>query len=370
MNIVLRILVILTLILNGVALWFAMELYGKRNLLIDRNILFRDFTVQVAKTFEAEEPVIENTAANHTARDISPVTLASADITPDRSDYWESYKEGYEKMDNKSYQIENTSDLDEVYELDAEGKPKKDFQGNPVKDGAPLDSALKDVLKKAMDQRARMNNIRAQLTNIREEYEDTVTELNDVKKQGRESLKTIAAKEEQIATLESEKSQLEGQVSELKDQVQTLEDDKVAMQGDLDKVTEENETLRGEVEKLKATIDKIAQSGTRGVNADAAMAANITAGVKGRVVRSDNSYNFCIIKLDENAIAELIGADGERELPEIDYYVRRKGDDKGEILGKVRLRTLTKDAGVVICDILTEWKQGEILRDDEIFYLD
>ena len=47
-------------------------------------------------------------------------------------------------------------------------------------------------LKKAMDQRARMNNIRAQLTNIREEYEDTVVELNDVKKQGRESLKTRA----------------------------------------------------------------------------------------------------------------------------------------------------------------------------------
>ena len=73
MNIVLRILVILTLILNGVAVWFATEMYGKRNLVIDRNVGFRDFTIKIAKTFEAEEPATENTAANHTARDISSV---------------------------------------------------------------------------------------------------------------------------------------------------------------------------------------------------------------------------------------------------------------------------------------------------------
>ena len=369
MNIVLRILVILTLILNGVALWFAMSLHDKRNLLIDRNIQFRDFTIQVAKTFEADEPVIENTAANHTARDISPVTLASADITPDSSDYWESYKEGYEKIDNKSYQIDNPDDLDEVYVLDAEGKPEKDFQGNPVKDGAPMDKALDEVLKKAMAQRARMNNIRAQLTNIREEYEDTITELNDVKKQGRESLKTIAAKEEQISALEGEKAQLEGEVSELKGQVQTLEDEKVALQEDLDKYTEENETLKGEVEKLKATIEKIVQSGTSGVNANVA-AANVVAGVKGKVVRVDNNYNYCIVKLEEAAMAELIGEEGEKELPEIDYYVRHAGAAEDAVVGKIRLRTLTKDAGVIICDILVDWKQGDILKGDEIFYLD
>ena len=290
MNIVLRILVILTLILNGVAVWFATEMYGKRNLVIDRNVGFRDFTIKIAKTFEAEEPATENTAANHTARDISAVTLANADITPDRSDFWEGYQEGYEKSDAKLYQIPNTSDLDEVYILNAEGKPEKDFQGNPITDGAPMDKALDEVLAKAKAQLDRMNNIRGQLVKIREEYEDTVVELNDVKKQGRESLKTIAAKEEQIAVLESEKATLEGQVTELKGTVQTLEDEKVAIQGDLDKANEDLETAQAEVEKLKATLDKIAQQGTRGVNANA-VAANVTAGVKGKVVRVDNDYN-------------------------------------------------------------------------------
>lgn len=367
MNIVLRILVILTLAVNAIAFVLAKANYEKRNLLIDRNIQFRNFTEQIAKTFEAEEPVIENTAANHTARDISPVTLASADITPDTSDYWESYKEGYEKIDNKSYQIANPSDLDEIYILDAEGKPEKDFQGNPVKDGAPMAKALAEVLKKAMDQRARLNNVRAQLTNIREEYEETITDLNDVKKQGRESLKTIAAKEEQISALESQKSELEGQITELKDQVQTLENDKVAIQEDLDKYTEENETLKGEVEKLKTTLERIAQGGGNANNTATASVANIVAGDKGKVVRVDNNYNYCIVKLDETAMVELIGEDGSNKLPEIDYLVRRDGSQ--EMLGKIRLRTVTKDAGVVVCEILVDWKQGEIKKDDIIFYL-
>lgn len=370
MNIVLRILVILTLILNGVALWFAKANNDKRELLIDRNILFKNFTVQIAKTFEAEEPVIENTAANHTARDISPVTLANADITPDTSDYWEGYKEAYEKLDAKSYQIANTSDLDEVYILDGEGKPEKDFQGNPVKDGAPLDNTLKEVLKKAGDQRARMNNIRAQLTNIREEYEDTVVELNEVKKQGRESLKTIAAKEEQISVLESEKSQLEGQVTELKSQVETLENDKVAMQEDLDKVNEEKETLQAEVEKLNGIIERFARKGTSSTTSSGVVVANVTAGVKGKVVRVDNDYNYCIVKLDDAAIAELIGEEGDKELPEIELYVRHEGVNEDEFIGKLRVKTVTKDAGALVCDILIDWKQGEIKRGDEVFYLD
>lgn len=370
MNIVLRILVILTLILNGVALWFTIALHGKRNLLIDRNVLFRDFVIQIAKTFEAEEPTIENTAANHTARDISAVTLSTADITPDRSDYWETYKEGYEKSDNKSYQIANVSDLDEVYILDAEGKPNKDFQGNPVTEGAPLDRELKATLKKAVDQRTRMNNIRQQLVDLRKEYEDTIDDLNAVKKQGRESLKTIAAKEEEISNLESEKSRLEGEVSDLKGTVQNLEDEKSALQGDLDKLQEDLDGANAEIEKLKQTLDKIAQQGTRGVNANAAV-ANVTAGVKGVVVRADNDYNYCLVKLDEASMKELIGEEGnEKILPEIEYYVRHKGQNDEQIVGKIRLKTLTKDAGVIVCDILIDWKQDNIKKDDEVFYLD
>lgn len=371
MNIVLRILVILTLILNGVALWFALALYGKRNLLIDRNDSYRAFTEAIAKTFEAEEPEYVNVAADHEARDISAVTLANADITPDRSDFWESYKQELEKIDGKSYFIANPADLDEVYILTAEGKPELDRLGNPVKDGAPMALTLDEVMKKAIAQRARMNNVRAQLSKLREEYEDTVVEINEVKKQGRESLKKIAEQEETIATLESKKAELEGQVAELNDQVETLEGEKESIQADMDKAYEDLETANAEIEKLKATIDKIAQGGGGVTTAgEGSMAvANVVAGVKGTVVRVNNEYNYCLVALSDEAYVELVGENDDRPLPELDYLVRRPGKDDN-VIGKVRLRTITKEAKTIVCDILVDWKQADLKTGDEVFYLD
>ena len=368
MNILLRILVILTLMLNGVSLWFAMASYAKKNLLIDRNTAFRDFTESIARTFEADEPEITNVAGDHEARDISDVTLATADITPDTSDFWETYKQAYEKIDGKSYAIPNPSDLDETYVLDAEGKPERDYQGNPVTEGSPQANALAEILKKATAQRTRMNNIRDQLTKLREEYEETVADLNSVKKQGRESLKTIQAKEEQIAQLESEKARLEGEIVELKDQISTLENDKQALQADLDKATEELETLRAENEKLKKVIEEFAKNGSTG-SAPTAATANMIAGVKGTVVRVNNEYNYCLVKLSDEALKELIGEEGDRKLPEVEYFLRRASNDH-TIVGKIRLRSVTKEIGTIVCDILADWKQDEIKQGDEVFFLD
>lgn len=368
MNILLRILVILTLVLNGVSLWFAMANYGKKNLLIDRSTLYRTFTESIARTFEADEPEVTNVAGEHTARDISDVTLATADITPDTSDFWETYKQAYEKIDAKSYVIANPDDLDETYVLDAEGKPERDFQGKPITEGSPQANTLAEILKKATAQRTRMNNIRDQLTKLREEYESTVEDLNKVKKQGRESLKTIQAKEEQIAQLESEKARLEGEITELKDQISTLENEKQSLQADLDKANEEVETLRAENEKYKKIIDEIAKSGSSGKGASAA-SANMVAGVKGTVVRVNNEYNYCLVKISKEALVELIGEEQDRQLPEVEYLLRRPGNNKA-IVGKIRLRTVTKEIDTIVCDILADWKQDEIKVGDEVFFLD
>lgn len=377
MNIVLRILVILTLVLNGVALWFATTLYGKRNLLIDRNMAFRDFAVAIAKTFEAEEPVHENTAANHEARDISEVSLAAADITPDKSDFWESYKEELEKIDGKRYSIDarakgatdELGELGEVYVLDAEGKPMKDGLGRPVVEGSPMDLLLKEIQDKALAQYKRLNTVRGELTKVRTELESAITELNAVKKQGRESLKTIAEKEEQIAGLEADKARLEGEVTNLKGEITSLEEEKATLQADLDKANEELETAKAEIAKLKETLEKIVTTG-KGTSGDGnAAVVNVTAGVKGTVARVDNEYNFCLVTLSDEALKELIGENGDRELPELEYLVRRPGDENG-IVGKIRLRTLTKDTKTIVCDILAGWKQAEFQKGDEVFYLD
>lgn len=369
MNIVLRILVIVTLLLNGVALWFATSLYGKRELLIDRNIVLEDFIVTIAKTFEAEDAPHENTAGNHEARDISAVTLATADITPDRSDFWETYNEELEKMDNKSYSIDaRRYDLQEIYVLDAEGKPVMDRTGKPTKEGAPMDILLKEVQQKALDQRARINKVRGELTKVRTELEDTITELNAVKKDGRESLKTIAARDETIAGLESDKARLEEEKSALEDEKAILEDEKSALQADLEKTQEDLDTVVAERDQLKATIEKILQTGGAQKNNAASAVANVSAGVKGTVAGVDNTYNFCVIKVTEATVNELLGENRDRELPPIDLLVRRPGDDA--ILGKIRVRAITAEDSALICDILSDWKQGDLRKGDEVFYLD
>lgn len=373
MNTLLRILVIITLLLNGVALWFANALYGKRELLIDRNIVLEDFIVTVAKTFEAEDAPHENTAGNHEARDISAVTLATADITPDRSDFWETYNEELEKMDNKSYSIDGRRyDLQEIYVLDSEGKPVMDRTGKPTKEGAPMDVLLKEVQQKALDQRARINKVRGELTKVRTELEDTIAELNTVKKEGRESLKTIAARDETIAGLESDKARLEEEKTALEEEKTILEDEKSSLQADLDKTQEDLDTVIAERDQLKATIEKIIQTGgaQKGGSASSAAVANVAAGVKGTIARVDNEYNFCIVKVSDETINELLGENRDRELPAVELLVRRAGDANGTVLGKVRIRTITAEANALLCDILSDWKQEDLKVGDEVFYLD
>ena len=192
---------------------------------------------------------------------------------------------------------------------------------------------------------------------------------NAVKKQGRESLKTIAEKEEQIASLEADKARLEGEVANLKSEITSLEEEKATLQADLDKANEELETAKAEIAKLKETLEKIVTTG-KGASADGSTAVvNVTAGVKGTIARVDNEYNFCLVTLTDEALMELIGENGDRELPELEYLVRRPGDENG-IVGKIRLRTLTKDTKTIVCDILAGWKQAEFQKGDEVFYLD
>ncbi len=371
MNMVLRILVILTLVLNGVALWFATSLYGKRNLLIDRNLRFKDFAVEIVKAFEmpTEEGEATEAAGDRVSRDVSDVSLATADIAPDYSDFWESYNQGLETLTSKTYRIPNEADLDEVYILDAENKATLDPTGKPITKGSPMDTELRKIVDIATKQLLKLNSVREQLTKLREAYEDAVTELNTVKKDARQSLKTIQEKEETISTLESEKAQLESEVTGLKDQISTLESEKQSLQADLDKANEEIETHLAKIDQLNKTMEKLIQSGDRGATGTGAAVANILAGVKGTVARVDNTYNFCIITLTDEAYVELVGEEGERELPEVEYFVRHPGNED-TVIGKIRLKTLTKDVKSVVCEILSDWKQGEVNVGDEIFYLD
>lgn len=380
MNILLRILVILTLVLNGVAFWFTYALYGKRELLKDRNDRFRDFTVEIAKTLEAEQPAAteedEATLAAKTTRDDDEISLDTADMAPEelrRVNFWtdgEGYHIEYEATP-EFYAVPNVADLDEIYILDAEKKAKLDARGLPVTAGSPMDLALKEIVAKSEAQRDHYALVRGQLTALREEYEATIPVLNAAKAEARQHLKTIQARDNTISGLEADKANLEGQVADRDQQIATLEEEKQTLQNDLDAITEERDTLADAVENLKKTLAMLAQSG-QGANASAngiAAIANVSAGIKGTIARVDNEYNFAIVKLTPESLTELIGEAGDRPLPEVEFYVCRPGK-QSDVIAKVKLRTLVKDQSAIVCDIPADWKQADVQLGDEVFYLD
>lgn len=369
MNIVFRILVVLTLVVNGIALWFAKELDAKRSLLLDGNEALRNFVGEVARTFETEEPA-EDTAT-YEERDISEVSLSTADITPDKGDFWSQYKPAYEDIPTTSMKID-TSLLKEVYNLDAEGKPLLDGRGMPSMEGAPMETTLADVLKSAKDQKNRLNKTRELLPLLRKELEDVIAEVNRVKADARQSLKTIAERDATITTLEGEKAELQDEVASKTSEIESLTSEKEAMQADLDQAVEDLETAQAEIKKLNDVIKDHIQSG--GGAETAATGFNITGGVKGEVVRANNDYNYCIIKLTDEAYAELVGEDGSRVLPKVEFYVKSKGVDiENGYKATIRLQTIIKDMKAVYCEIPEEGKlsgQDKQLKEgDEVFYL-
>ncbi len=381
MNILLRILVILTLVLNGVAFWFTYALYGKRELLKDRNDRFESFTIEIAKTLEgaqpeqteddkaalAEMPVIdmESTDAEHAGKALTDLEVRS---------FWTEGEGGYHieyESTPEFYKGPEPKDLEEVYVLDAEKKAKLDSRGKAITTGSKMDVALNEIVAKSEAQRDYYTKVRGQLTALREEYEALVPQIHTLKEESRQRAQTIIDRDNTISGLEADKANLEGQVADRDQQIASLEEEKSVLQGDLDAVTEERDTLADEVENLKKTLAMSAQSGQRAnPNPDGvASVAHVTARVNGTLARGANHHHLPIRPLTPAALNDLLCAAGDRPLPEIDFLVSRPGK-KDAIVGKIKVRTLVKDQSPITCDIPADWKQDAIQQGDEVFYLD
>ena len=254
----------LTLVLNGVAFWFTYALYGKRELLKDRNDRFESFTIEIAKTLEgaqpeqteddkaalAEMPVIdmESTDAEHAGKALTDLEVRS---------FWTEGEGGYHieyESTPEFYQGPDPQDLKEVYVLDAEKKAKLNARGEAVKEGSKMDVALNEIVAKSEAQRDYYTKVRGQLTALREEYEALVPQIHTLKEESRQRAQTIIDRDNTISGLEADKANLEGQVADRDQQIASLEEEKSVLQGDLDAVTEERDTLADEVENLKKTM--------------------------------------------------------------------------------------------------------------------
>ena len=377
MNKALHVFVYIFLILAGVALYLESELNAKRELLTDRNRLQEDYLVKIAGTIENEDPPKDMTA--EIKKDISPVEAKIVD-TPETENVLEDYKSYLERDNLPTFKWEDQAIRDQlraIYVFDAEGKIVMDGTRPLMKGPGTEDELLAKLLDACQNQQAKLNTTRGELRVLHEKLEVIVDELNKLKPVARQDKVTIVEREEKIAKLEGEKTELEntiarikGQIAELNQEIVGLKDDLVAANGETEAAKEELAKSQALVEKLKKLIQELTiRLLGQGESGRGTAVASVPAGEKGRIVTANNEDMFAIVKFTPEAMRELKGNDLTQPLPAIEFGVKRPGYDgpPGEFVGKIRLRQEIAGKNYIICDILLNWEQGKLQKDDVIF---
>ena len=377
MNKALHVFVYIFLILAGVALYLESELNAKRELLTDRNRLQEDYLVKIAGTIENEDPPKDMTA--EIKKDISPVEAKIVD-TPETENVLEDYKSYLERDNLPTFKWEDQAIRDQlraIYVFDAEGKIVMDGTRPLMKGPGTEDELLAKLLDACQNQQAKLNTTRGELRVLHEKLEVIVDELNKLKPVARQDKVTIVEREEKIAKLEGEKTELEntiarikGQIAELNQEIVGLKDDLVAANGETEAAKEELAKSQALVEKLKKLIQELTiRLLGQGESGRGTAVASVPAGEKGKIVSANNEDMFAIVKFTPEAMRELKGNDLTQPLPAIEFGVKRPGYDgpAGEFVGKIRLRQEIAGKNYIICDILLNWEQGKLQKDDVIF---
>jgi outer membrane murein-binding lipoprotein Lpp len=371
MNKALYVFVYVFLILSGAALFFEIELNGKRAELTDRNRMQEDYLVRIAKTIEKAEP--DKNSTFEIQKDASAVE--NKDIAPEMENILEEYPAPLEQSNLETYNWENSRDqLRSVYVIDPmTGKPVMD--GNqPQTRGSDEQKMLEQLFGSAKEQQTRLNNTRAQLTEMRARLESVVNELNKLKPEARKDKVTIDDRNAKIAKLEEAKTQLEDSIKKLKAQIDELNGEITSLRDEVQTAKNETEAAKEELakeqkktEQLKMLVKElIAEANARSAKGGRAAVTSITNGDKGKVVHCDNKFMFAIVEFSDEAIKELKGEDFSRPLPILELSVRREGfkGQAGEFIGRIRLRQEVKGKNFIICDILGEWEQAKLQKGD------
>ena len=375
MSKVLHVLVYLFLALAGAALFFEIDLNGKRSELRDRNRLQEDYLVKIAKVVECKEP--DKSAAFEIKKDVEPVEARLVD-SPNMDNMLDDYPAKLEQMNLETYNWDNTATRQQmrtVYVLNAEGKPEMD--GNvPLMNGPGTEMELLErLLTSAKTQLSNLNSTRAALTDMRGKLDTTVTELNKLKPEARQDKVTIEEQKEKIAKVEGEKSELENQIVKLKSQIEELNSEITSLKDEVTTAKDETEAAKEEIAKDKKLIEQLKQLLKESIqtqgnkSATGTAVSSLPAGDKGKIVEVDNENMFAVVEFTAEAMKELKGEDLSKPLPLLEFGVRRPGfnGDAGEFVGRLRLRQEVKGKPYVVCDILGAWEQAKAEAGDVVF---
>ena len=373
----LRVLVIVFLVLSIGALVLGILLFNKRELLKGRTTKLEAALISLGATVEAEPGSLDR-VPEYPARDLSPCTDELID-TPELSDFWDNYSNELEIADLATLNLSLLKkDLMTYYKRDAMGKIERDRTTGYKRTDGPgtMQGVIDDLQAKAEAQYNLLNETRQVLVSVRQELVSTITELNKRKGDLRTALNEIENLKAEIVRLKAEITSLKQRIGELEEETRMLQDQLAEEQLKVALLQEETaekdltiEQLKAENDKLRVSTDKVSTSAPGGAQPGAQPVQAIEPGAKGIVAAVNEDWRFVVIQLTEAFMRELLGDDLSAPVPAVELMIKRPGKKGEEIfVTKVRLLQIKRSEKLGIADVMTEWQQSPVEKEDVVFY--
>lgn len=378
MNKAVHALVYVILAVAIVAVFFEMKLFEKKELLTDSNEQLRKCIVDLSSYIEAENA--PPAATLEAKQDVSPREAREVD-DPETVNLLEKYNAQYEATNIKclDWGSAQSAQLRRLYALDAEGNKQPD-QANPGKyimEGKDTAAELiKQIIGRAKYQKDTLQGTRKELAALRTKLQELVTDFNELPKEVRLNKIEIEKKGKEIETLTSEKAAVEDQLQKSKAEVEDLKAEVTSLKEEVSTAKDETEAVKEDLEKSKKLVEQLMsrlknQSAAPRAAGPVTGGGQLTSGDKGKIASVQNEKLFVIVQFEDAALDELLGAERNGALPPHEMLVVRpvKGADGKEsrtVVGKIRLRQWTPKTNFVTAEILKDWQQGPLEKNDVV----
>ena len=370
MNKAVHALVYVILAVAGVALYFEINLFEKKELLKDSNEQLRNCIVKLSSFIEAEDaPPAQGLDAK---KDVSAREAREVD-DPDTENLLEDYHPEYEKADLKlmKWGDAQAAQLRRLYALDAEGNKQPDV-ANPgkfiTKGPGTAQELVDSITGRASKQYEILGKTRHELASLRAKLQKLVTDYNELPKEIRLLKIEIEKRDKEIEKLTSEKAALEDQLQKTKAEVEDLKTEVTSLKDEVATAKDETEAVKEDLEKERKKVEHLTnllktQAAAPRTTGPAAGGGQLTNGDKGTIASANNKKMYVIVKFEDAALDELLGADRNTPLTPHEMFVAKTvkgadGKESRQIVGKIRLAKWTPKTNLVTADILAEWQQS------------
>ncbi len=382
---VLRVLIVLILIIGAGALFLEFQIRAMREAIVGRAHKFEDGIRRIARTIEAQPPA-DMPALSLPERDISEVTARELE-NPETAMFWSTYpfKLEQDNLPGLNYDTDAIAvqlrqyyleELDPVKNKMVRVPDPRDPRKYATSGPGTLQEALDNLFARAKAQNETLNTTRSELRKTREELVDLINEFNRLKRNSRADKKLIEELRAEIARLERELADRERKIVRLEEEKRDLEAEIAEKTAEIAQLKETIVAHENTIKTLEKRID-ILMNPRPGdqkripVSIDMENLENVLSpGDKGKIVAYDDQLKFVVVEFPAAFMKDLLGDDLSRGLPQIEMMVRRPGLETaaGDFVTRIRLRQVVRDQGLVVADVLIDWQQLPLEKDDVVYF--